>query len=106
MDMHLREIAKQHIETRFVCINAEKTPFFVNKLQIQVLPTVVLFTDGVAEDRIVGFEDLGGEDEFETISLARRLVKAKIIDAHNKSEEGRINIKKGKHVSDSSDDDE
>lgn len=106
MDMHLREIAKQHIETMFVYINAEKAPFFVNKLKIQVLPTLVLFNDGVAEDRIVGFEDLGGEDEFDTIVLTRRLVKAKAIDAHNKSEEGRINIKKAKHAEDSSDEDD
>lgn len=104
--MHLREIAKKHLETRFVTINAEKAPFFITKLGIQVLPTVVLFTDGVAEDRIVGFEDLGGEDEFETISLIRRLVKAKIIDPKNKAEEGRITINKGKkHNEYSSDED-
>lgn len=106
IDMHLREIAKEHFETRFVYINAEKTPFFIKKLQIQVLPSIILFTDGVAEDRIIGFEDLGGEDEFETIMLTRRLVKAKIIDPKNKSEEGRINIKKVGHKANDSDDDD
>ena len=105
IDMHLREIAKEHIETRFVNINVEKAPFFIKKLQIKVLPTIILFTDGLAEDRIVGFEELGGEDEFETIILTRRLVKGKIIDAKNKSEEGRINIKKVGHKDDDSDDD-
>lgn len=105
VDMHLREIAKQHLETKFVYLNADKAPFFVNKLQIQVLPTIVLFTDGIAEDRVVGFEELGGEDDFETIVLARRLVKAKVIDAKNKAEEGRLNIKKGKQATTFSDDD-
>mmetsp|Transcript_25919 Transcript_25919/g.29925 ORF Transcript_25919/g.29925 Transcript_25919/m.29925 type:complete len:105 (-) Transcript_25919:31-345(-) len=103
--MHLREIAKQHIETRFVYLNAEKAPFFIKKLAIKVLPTIILFTDGVAEDRIVGFDDLGGEDDFDSIVLARRLVKAKIIDAKNKAEEGRITIKKGKDADDSGEDD-
>ena len=105
MDLHLREIAKKHLETRFVSINAEKAPFFITKLQLQVLPTVVLFTDGVALDRIVGFEELGGEDEFDTLTLTRRLVRAKIIDAKNKAESGRINIKKGKAQSESDEDD-
>jgi thiol-disulfide isomerase/thioredoxin len=105
IDVHLREIAKQHLETKFVYLNAEKTPFFVTKLAIKVLPTLVLFTDGLALDRVVGFEDLGGEDEFETIILTRRLVGAKIIDAKNKSEEGRIQImKKGAAKNDDSSD--
>lgn len=106
MDMHLREIAKLHLETRFVCIDAEKSPFFITKLAIKVLPTLVFFNDGIAEDQIIGFEDLGGEDEFETIILIRRLVKGKAIDAKNKSEEGRINISKGKVDKDDDSDDD
>ena len=53
-------------------LNADKAPFFIQKLAIKVLPTVVCFKDGVAVDRIVGFEELGGTDEFDTIVLARR----------------------------------
>jgi thioredoxin-like negative regulator of GroEL len=107
MDLHLREIAKTHLETRFVSINAEKSPFFITKLQIQVLPTVIMFTNGKAEDRVTGFEELGGEDEFDTLVLTRRLVRGKIIDPKNKAEAGRIKIKKGKAAKqDSSDDDD
>ncbi|CAI2379396.1 unnamed protein product [Moneuplotes crassus] len=104
VDMHLREIAKTHLEARFICLDAEKAPFFIGKLQIQVLPTIILFIDGVAVDRIVGFEELGGEDDFDTIILTRRLVMSKILDAKTKAEEGRISIKKGGHRSDSDDD--
>lgn len=106
IDMHLRQIAKDHLETRFVCIDAEKAPFFITKLAIKVLPTIILFDDGVAIDRVVGFEDLGGEDEFETIVLTRRLVKGKAIKPLNKAEAGRINIKKGKKQDSDSDDDD
>lgn len=36
MDKHLKIIAETHHDTLFVKINAEKTPFFVEKLGIQV----------------------------------------------------------------------
>ena len=55
VDMHLRDISKQHIEARFIYMDAEKAPFFIQKLQIQVLPTIVCFIDGIAVDRVVGF---------------------------------------------------
>jgi hypothetical protein len=58
------------------------------------LPTVIFFKDGKAFDRIVGFQDLGGKDNFQTIILTRRLVKAKILKANNKSERGEVSINK------------
>lgn len=33
MDMRLGELAPRHLETKFVRIDAEKAPFFVQKLQ-------------------------------------------------------------------------
>ena len=107
MDHHLRIIAKQHTETRFVNIDAEKCPFFVTKLQIQMLPTVICFMDGIAFDRICGFEELGGIDEFPTLVLTRRLVKTGCIKALNKKEKGDMVIrKKGRHESSDSDSDQ
>jgi hypothetical protein len=58
------------------------------------LPTLVLFKDGKAFDRVIGFEELGMRDDFPTINLTRRLVKAKIIKANNKQEKGEIQIQK------------
>jgi len=37
---------------------ATKSPFFVAKLKVQVLPTLIAFRDGVAMGRQVGFEGL------------------------------------------------
>ena len=37
MDKHLKIIAETHPDTLFVKINAEKTPFFITKLSIQVI---------------------------------------------------------------------
>ena len=70
--MHLRKIAEQHHECKFLTLDAEKAPFFVKKLAIQVLPTLCCFKDGILIDKVVGFEDLGGKDDFKTIVLARR----------------------------------
>ncbi|GMF23643.1 unnamed protein product [Phytophthora fragariaefolia] len=64
MDMHLAKLARKHIECKFVKINAEKAPFFVEKLVIRVLPTVVCFKDGVAfPERVIGFDGLTEDDE-------------------------------------------
>ena len=84
-------------------LDAEKAPFFIQKLQVQVLPTMICFIDGVAVDRVVGFADMGNKDEFPTILLARRLIQAGVIRAVTKEEQGRIRIKKGKEESDDED---
>jgi hypothetical protein len=79
MHSHLHKLASRHIEAKFVKINAEKAPFFVNKLIIRTMPTVVLLVDGIAKDKIVGFEGLaddqpeGKEDEWPTVRLAKLL---------------------------------
>lgn len=79
IDQHLQKIAVGHPETVFVSLNCEKAPFFVGKLQIKVLPTICLFDNGICKDKIVGFEDLGGKDEFPTLLLLRRIAKAKVV---------------------------
>lgn len=72
MDKHLALLAPQHPEAKFIKIDAEKAPFFVGKLQVQVLPTLVFFEEGVAKERLQGFQGLadgmakGKEDEFPT----------------------------------------
>lgn len=74
MDMHLRKCAKKFMGTRIVTLDAEKSPFFVEKLGIRTLPCAIVFVDGVAKDRQVGFDGLtDGGDEFSTVQLAWRL---------------------------------
>lgn len=81
MDKHLREMAERHITTKFVHLDAEKAPFFVGKLAVRTLPTLLLFRDGVLVDRVVGFEGLGGVEDFSTRALERRLAEAEVLDA-------------------------
>ncbi|KAL5993870.1 hypothetical protein ACLOJK_038227 [Asimina triloba] len=79
MDKHLSVLAKQHIETRFVKINAEKSPFLAEKLKIIVLPTLALIKHAKVDDYVVGFDELGGTDEFGTEELEERLAKSQVI---------------------------
>lgn len=98
-------ISQKHLEAKFVKIDAEKCPFFVSKLQVQVLPTIICFLDGVAVDRVVGFEDLGGQDEFPTLILSRRLINSGCLKALNRQEKGQMKIKNGKRGESSDDED-
>jgi len=73
MDMHLNKCARKFMGTRFVKLDAEKAPFFVEKLQIKTLPCAIVFVDGVAVERQVGFDGLSTGDEFDTVQLAWKI---------------------------------
>jgi len=96
MDGHLQIVSKTHGETIFGRIDSAKSPFFVEKLAIQTLPTVLLFKDGVVVDRLIGFEGVtdSPELEFDTVCLTRRLCRSKVVFPKNRVEEGKMQIKK------------
>jgi thioredoxin-like negative regulator of GroEL len=73
VDKHFSVICRKYRGTKFIKVNAEESPFFVTKLKIKVLPTIIMFQKGIAVDRIVGFEELGGQDDFKQVRLERRL---------------------------------
>ncbi|XP_041359522.1 thioredoxin domain-containing protein 9-like [Gigantopelta aegis] len=73
VDKHMALLAPKHMETRFLKINAEKCPFLVERLRIKVLPTICIARDGKTVDYIVGFDELGGTDDFPTEMLEWRL---------------------------------
>jgi hypothetical protein len=87
MHHHLEKLAGKHFETKFVKIDAEKTPFFIEKLHIRMMPTLVYFVNGVAIGKQIGFDGLsdmmpeGKEDEWPTILLAHAIAAAGMIDA-------------------------
>ncbi|XP_068643440.1 thioredoxin domain-containing protein PLP3B-like [Aristolochia californica] len=89
MDKHLKSLAPRHVETKFIRLDAENAPFIVSKLAIKTLPCVILFRDGIAKDRLVGFQDLGGKDDFTTKTLENLLIKKGIIsESKDKDEDG------------------
>ncbi|KAK3103390.1 hypothetical protein FSP39_018894 [Pinctada imbricata] len=80
MDTHLQKLTKKYFETKFAKISVEKAKYFVEKLKIRILPAVICFKNGIVVDRIVGFEELGNTDSFQTEILERRLGKSGVID--------------------------
>ena len=77
VEARLKTVAPLHLETRFVIIDADKAPFFVDKLKVRVLPAVVCFEDGKYIGRVLG---INGESESEQLAdLERNLAKIGII---------------------------
>lgn len=80
VDKHLGLLAKKHIETKFCSLDVEKAPFICSRLKIRIIPTIVLCKSGQVVDYIVGFDELGGEDDFSTEVLEWRLAKSEMIN--------------------------
>jgi hypothetical protein len=47
-------------------IHAEKSPFLVERLKVWMLPTLALVRKEQTVDYVVGFNELGGKDDFST----------------------------------------
>uniref|UniRef100_A0A8C4QB42 Thioredoxin domain-containing protein 9 n=1 Tax=Eptatretus burgeri TaxID=7764 RepID=A0A8C4QB42_EPTBU len=79
VDRHLGLLAPRHLEAKFLRLHVDKAPFLCKKLSVHVLPTLLLFRDNKVCDRVVGFDDMGGVDDFPTEALEWRLGRAGVI---------------------------
>lgn len=76
MDKHLRALAPRCLQAKFLKLNAAKAAFFVAKIKVKVLPTLVFFHNGVVIGRQTGFEGLVTnitDEDFPTGRLLRVL---------------------------------
>jgi hypothetical protein len=80
LDHHLKIIAPLHMECKMLRLDAQKAPFFVAKLSIRTLPSLIVFRDGKLVDRLTGFDklalDTNDPDRWETSRLQDWLSKA------------------------------
>lgn len=74
IDKHMGILAAKHPESRFLKVNAEKCPFLVERLRIVMLPTITLIKEGRTDHAIIGFDEMGGSDDFPTTALEAVLV--------------------------------
>ena len=79
VDKHLSLLARKHLETKFVRVNAERCPFLCERLNIWMLPTIVCIVNNKTEHSIVGFDEMGGNDNFQTEELERLLTAYKAL---------------------------
>ncbi|XP_067137910.1 thioredoxin domain-containing protein 9 [Centruroides vittatus] len=111
VDKHLSILAKKHIEAKFCKLNVERAPFLTDRLKIRILPTIALCKNGKVKDYIVGFDDLGGIDDFSTDTMAWRIAQAGIIQYHDSAPpplnvRSQSKIIRGKQNTNDSDDDD
>ncbi|KAJ4950204.1 hypothetical protein NE237_027036 [Protea cynaroides] len=101
MDKHLKSLAPIYVDAKFIKLDAENAPFFVAKLGVKTLPCIISFRKGVAIDRLIGFQDLGGKDDFTTKALENVLIKKGIISVkkdEDKDDEDMEKINRGRAV--------
>ncbi|GAB65571.1 hypothetical protein PCYB_063030 [Plasmodium cynomolgi strain B] len=79
LHVHLIKLANIHLATKFIKVEAKNCLFFMNKLNIKILPSLCLFIDGVLIKTCVGFEDFGNKDSFKTKDLEEYLFRKKLI---------------------------
>jgi len=60
----MEDMAPKHLEARFCKIDAEKSPFLCERLNIFMMPTIVLIAHGQTVHQIRGFDELGGQDNW------------------------------------------
>lgn len=74
VDAHLRVLSRKHVETKFMRVDAERSPFVAERLKIWALPTIVLVKDGKTDHSIIGFDEFGGRDDYTTETMERVLL--------------------------------
>lgn len=57
---------------------SQDAPFFTVKLNIKMLPCVIMFKQGQAVGQVVGFEGLGATDDFDTAALEDQFHQAEV----------------------------
>ncbi|KAG5475453.1 hypothetical protein LSCM1_03573 [Leishmania martiniquensis] len=77
IDRRLSELSRTLLEVKFVKIDAERSPFLVERLRVTTLPQCVLFLNDVCIDRILGFEGCTNEDG----TLDPNLLRERIVHA-------------------------
>lgn len=66
MKEHMTVLAQQHMEARFVWVDAEKAPFITEKLNIWMLPTIVCIVDNQVKDQHNGLNEIDGSGKYTT----------------------------------------
>ncbi|KAG5501569.1 hypothetical protein JKF63_03399 [Porcisia hertigi] len=74
MDRRLSELSRTLLAVKFVKIDAERSPFLVERLHVTTLPCCLLFLNDVCIDRILGFEGCTTEDGILDADLLRERI--------------------------------
>jgi len=104
VDKHLRILAQKHLSCKWLTLDAEKAPFFVSKLAIQMLPSVIVFKDGIVHEQFAGFDEMGAKDDFRTEVMEHWFSKAGCV-VMKKKDVAKMNADSDESADDDSDED-
>jgi len=80
LDKHLPILARKHLPCKFVKLNIEKSPYLAEKLRIICLPCLSFIKDGKILYSMIGFDDVGGIDDFHTDALEALMMLYGVLD--------------------------
>ena len=61
---HMTLLAQQHMEARFVWVDAENAPFLTDKLNIWMLPTICCIVDNNVKEQHNGLNEIDGSGKY------------------------------------------
>jgi hypothetical protein len=85
MEAALRALAPRHLETKFISVEAERTPFLAERLKVWMLPTLALLKDGASVGYVVGLDGVhaagssASDPAVDVAALEDRLVAAGVL---------------------------
>lgn len=97
MKDHMTLLAQQHMEARFVWVDAENAPFLTEKLNIWMLPTIVCIVDNNVKEQHNGLNEIDGSGKYSSgmleylLHIDGMLDEAPLYDAEAQREEEELN---------------
>jgi len=79
IDKHMAILAHSHMESKFVKLNAEKSPFLTERMNIWMLPAIVMVKNQKTVHIMNGMDELGS-DRFTTQQFSYYLSKFGVIE--------------------------
>jgi len=70
---HLTLIAQKHLECKFLQIEAANAPFLIERLQIWMMPTLVLAKDNKVSTQLRGLDWVAPNGKIDTLALEQKL---------------------------------
>jgi len=77
---HMQVLAEKHMEAKFCKVNAENSPFLVERLNIWMMPTIVCCKENKVHLQFNGLDEIDPSGKFETASLEFVLHNAEMLE--------------------------
>lgn len=84
---HVKRVAEFHLETLFVTLDAEKSPFLCTRLNIRVIPSIIMLKDGEIDKLLQGLDHLNPTGKFSTTAIEKRLFDLEMLTNTNISDD-------------------